>query len=370
MIVVLAQAFPPRPGGIQNLLAGTAEYIAEAGHDVTVLADGDQSAQHWDCETKTPYDVERFGGIKFLRRRRKLKRLNQIVSERPVEAIFADSWKSLELLSSYNCPIVVWAHGNEFSQISKKHKRISNALLKADHIMFISLETKSRAAAFLSEKTSHSIVHPPIHKSFPASTQDTQKAAAVWQDSYPKLISLARLVELKGIDRAIEAMPEILKQYPKAKLIIAGIGEDQGRLENLVKDLKIEPSVSFIGWIEGGFKTALLDEADLFLQPGRQIAEEREGYGISYIEAALHGLPSISGNAGGAPEAIIDGKTGLVVDASTSAHVGQAVLAILNDKSKHNAMRKEAREHGQTHLWENRIVDVLRAAGLEPKDNY
>ena len=366
MIVVIAQAFPPRPGGIQNLLAGTAESIAKAGHDVAVLADGDKSAQHWDSETQAPYHIERFGGIKFLRRRRKLKRLNQIVGERPVKAIFADSWKSLELLSSYDCPIVVWAHGNEFSQTSKKHKRIYNALLKADHIMFNSLETKSRAAAFLSEKISHSIVHPPIHKSLPASPEDNKKATAVWQDSHPKLISLSRLVELKGIDRAIEAMPEILKQYPKAKFIIAGIGDDQGRLENLVKNLKIEPSVSFIGWIEGGFKTALLNKADLFLQPGRQIAEEREGYGISYVEAALHGLPSISGNAGGAPEAIIDGKTGLVVDASSSAQVGQAILAILNDKSKHDAMRKEAREHGQRHLWENRIIDVLRAAGLTP----
>lgn len=366
MIVVLAQAFPPRPGGIQNLLAGTAEYIAKAGHNVTVLADGDKSAQHWDRETQSPYHVERFGGIKFLRRRQKLKRLNQIVSDHSIDAIFADSWKSLELLNSYDCPIVVWAHGNEFSQPAKKHKRIVSSLLKADHIMFVSSETKSRATAFLSEKISHSIVHPPIQKPVPASTEDTKKAAAIWQDSHPKLISLSRLVELKGIDRAIEGMPEILTQYPKAKLIIAGVGDDQGRLESLVKDLKIGSSVSFIGWIEAGFKTALLEKADLFLQPGRQVAEEREGYGISYVEAAYHGLPSISGNAGGAPEAIIDGETGLVVDASTSAQVGQAALEILNDKSKHDAMRKKAREHGQRHLWENRIVDVLKAAGLGP----
>lgn len=366
MIVIIAQAFPPRPGGIQNLLAGTAEYIAKAGHDVTVLADGDQSAQRWDRETHTPYQVERFGGIKLLRRRRKLKRMNQILHEQPVQAIFADSWKSLELLGSYECPIVVWAHGNEFPQTPKKRQRIHNALLKADHIMFNSLETKSRATAFLPEKISHSIVHPPIHESSSASREDTKKATAIWQDSNPRLISLSRLIDWKGIDRAIEAMPGILAQYPKAKLIIAGIGDDQGRLENLVKDLKIGPSVSFIGWIDGGFKTALLEKADLFLQPGRQIAEEREGYGISYVEAALHGLPSISGNAGGAPEAIIDGKTGLVIDASTSPQVRQAVLAILNDKSKHDAMRKEAREHGQRQLWENRIVDVLQTAGLAP----
>lgn len=369
MILISAQAFPPKPGGIQYLLAGTAEHIAKSGYDVTVFADGGNEAKSWDQEQDTSYDVERFSGFKPLRRRQKASRIKSFYKRGDAQALYADSWKSLEYAEkSDNVPIVVWAHGNEFPLDGAKKGRISKALQKADHILFNSKETQRRAKQFCSAKTASSIVHPPLNEPVPASREDKLAIDELWREHHPKLVCLCRLVEWKGVDRSIGAMPAILKEHPKALLVIAGVGNDRTRLEKLADELDVRENVVFIGWIEGGRKTAFLNSADLYIQPGRTVNGEEEGYGISYVEAALHGLPSISGNVGGAPEAVIHGETGLVVDANHQKNVTTATLSILADQSRLQEYKNAARAHGQSCLWQNQIGRVLGAAGIKPRE--
>lgn len=365
MIIILAQAFPPRPGGIQNLLAGTAHYIAEAGYDVTVLADGGRAERAFDLEANASYKIERFSGPRPLRRYLKNNRMMRLVKAGNVKALYADTWKSLEAIrSTFEFPIVTWAHGNEFPKSSHKNDRIRAALSKADHIVFNSEDTMARARDVTPSQVRKTIVYPPIVESEIATEFDDARVSEIWGEREPKLFSMCRLIDWKGIDQAIRSMPDILEKFPNAKYVIAGVGEDLAHLKSLVADLRIDNSVEFIGWVEGGLKTSFLKSADLFLQPGRQIVEEREGYGITYVEAAYHGLPTISGNVGGAPEANIDGKTGLVVDATNSKNVSAAILSLLMDPERMQQMRLDAREHGQQNLWQNKITNVLACANL------
>ena len=368
MIVISAQAFPPRVGGIQNLLAGTARGLAEAGYDILVLADGGKDARRWSSENDLPYAVEWFSGPRPLRRYQKARRVKALVQQGTIEALYTDTWKSLELLpSALPFPVITWAHGNEFPNVGNKVTRIKGAMAKADHILFNSGETRDRARAFTPADVPHSIVNPPIFLPREPSQADADTAAAIWQDHTPRLLCTCRLIDWKGIDRAISAMPCVLAAYPGAKLAIAGTGDDRERLQALAESLNLGQSVAFLGWIEETTKTALQRSADLFLQPGRQVVEEREGYGITYVEAALQGLPTICGNAGGAPEAVIDGETGLVVDATDPETVAEAILSILGDEKRHAAMRDASRAHGNACLWRNRIRDLLAPAGLAPK---
>ncbi|PLW76223.1 glycosyltransferase family 4 protein [Cohaesibacter celericrescens] len=367
MIVISAQAFPPRTGGIQNLLAGTAEYIAKAGYSVLVLADGGKDARQWQQQANLPYEVEWFSGPRPLRRRLKARRLSQLVKSGEVQALYADTWKSLELLDpSQPFPVVTWAHGNEFPNVGKKIERIQAALSKADHIIFNSQETMGRAKAFTPAGALSSIVHPPIFDPELPAPEDQARLDQIWSTHSPKLLCTCRLIDWKGLDQAISAMPAILQQFPDAKLAIAGIGDDLERLQALVLSLDLDKNVEFLGWIDDSTKTALFRSADLFLQPGRQVIEEREGYGISYVEAALQGLPTVCGDAGGAPEAIVDGVTGLVVDATSTENVSSAVLSVLGDKALHASMQSSSKTHGEACLWRNRIAAVLAPCGLAP----
>lgn len=365
MIIISAQAFPPRTGGIQNLLAGTAEYIAHAGYEVTVLADGGREAKQWDHETSLPYKIERFSGPRPWRRHLKYWRLLKLAKTARITALFADTWKSIEVFNkSFDFPVVTWAHGNEFPRAGNKAERIKKALTKADHIIFNSMETQTRAKAFTPGHVPGSIVNPPIFDAVSETDQQREDTQKLWADRAPRLLSMCRLIDWKGLDQAIMALPAILKRFPTAHYVIVGIGDDRARLEGLVADLGLEQNVTFLGWIEEGYKTALLKSADLFLQPGRQVIEEREGYGITYAEAALQGLPTICGNAGGAPEAIIDGETGLVIDATQTRNVEEAVLSVLSDKTRLEAMCDASKKHGENCLWRNQVSHVLDAAGL------
>lgn len=367
MIIISAQAFPPRTGGIQNLLAGTAEYIAKSGHEVLVLADGGQDAKAWEKTANLPYRVEWFSGPRPLRRWRKARRLETLVRRGGVDAVYADTWKSIEKLKSgLPCPVVTWAHGNEFPNVGKKTERIKAAFRKASHIVFNSEETRDRASAFTPENVPFSIVHPPIFDPVEPVAADAERVEAVWGNHHPRLLSTCRLIDWKGVDQAILSMPAVLEIFPNAKLAIAGIGDDRARLETIVDDLQLQTSVEFLGWIEDSTKTALQRSADLFLQPGRQVIEEREGYGITYVEAALQGLPTICGDAGGAPEAIIDGETGLKIDATRTENVSGAILGLISNPTRHKYMCENSRAHGLANLWRNRVASVLAPTGLTP----
>ncbi len=79
-----------------------AEHIAKAGYSVTVLADGGRAEKSWDNTTELPYQVERFSGPRPLRRFRKARRLSSLIKDGSVQAVYTDSWKSLELCTIPN----------------------------------------------------------------------------------------------------------------------------------------------------------------------------------------------------------------------------------------------------------------------------
>ncbi|MEM9783265.1 MAG: glycosyltransferase family 4 protein [Pseudomonadota bacterium] len=365
MILVSAQAFPPATGGIENLLHGTALYAAKAGYRVVVFADGGTAARRHDATAGMPYATRRFTGPRPLRRWLKARALLAAARDNPIDALFLDTWKSLEPLpAGLPFPVVPWAHGNEFPPTPRKTARIRRALSKASHILVNSRETDDRLAPARPGHVPRSILHPPVFPAAAPDADDLAEASRLWGMSRPRLFSVCRLIDWKGIDQAIRALPAIRAVHPQARYVIAGGGGDRTRLEGIVREAGVAEAAIFTGRISPGLKTALMRSADLFLQPGRQVVEEREGYGITYAEAALEGLPTICGSAGGAPEAILPGKTGLVVDGTNVAAIAEAGLTLLSDPERLDAMKHAARAHGIASLWESRIGDLLAAAGL------
>lgn len=361
MIVISAQAFPPRSGGIENLMAGLAEHCAAAGYEVLVLADGAA-----DADEDRPYKVERFKGPRPLRRWMKARRLRQVVASGGVDAVYCCSWKSAEPIArALPCPVIAYGHGNEFKPA--KSDRIRKALAHVDTLICVSNETQDRALTMVPDTCAITIIHPPVYPHTPASDADREWAEDMFKVSGHRLLSISRLIGWKGQDQAIRAVAAMRLEWTDISLVIAGIGDDEKRLKALVKDLGLDSNVVFAGRVEGGRKTALLEAATLFVQPGRQIGEEREGFGITYLEAALAGLPTVSGNKGGAPEAIVDGKTGLVVDGEKIDEVIAAFRRLLTEEGTVASFSEAARAHGQAALWTNMIGTILAVAGLEDR---
>ena len=148
MIIILTQCFPPRVGGIENLIENLSLELSKT-HEVLVLADQyDKSEDYvYDSNVNDNITIKRFGGIKFFRRRKKILNLNKYLKTENITCIIGDSWKSFELcvdtLQNQSIYSICLAHGNE---IIPKHsaykKRLITTLNKVSHIVCNSNYTK------------------------------------------------------------------------------------------------------------------------------------------------------------------------------------------------------------------------------------
>jgi len=164
-------------------------------------------------------------------------------------------------------------------------------------------------------------------------------------DSGPLVVSVSRLVPRKGMDTLIRASVEIRKRHPDVTVAIAGKGRDTRRLEKLIAEL--DAPVRLLGRVDDGDMPALYGCGDVFtmLCRTRWGGLEQEGFGIVFLEAAAAGVPQVAGRSGGAHEAVIDGKTGFVIDDPEDAlEAADSISNLLDDPHRRAAMSRAGRE--------------------------
>ena len=154
------------------------------------------------------------------------------------------------------------------------------------------------------------------------------------------LLTVGRLSERKGMDRVIEALPEVLGRHPNVHYVIVGEGEYRAHLEQLVAERQLGRHVTFAGGVSD---EDLLDHyaiADVFVMPHRKLASgDTEGFGVVFLEANACCVPVVAGTAGGAPDAVQDGVNGLTVNGEDVRAIAQAILRILEDSTLRRRLR-------------------------------
>ncbi len=160
----------------------------------------------------------------------------------------------------------------------------------------------------------------------------------------PVILTVGRLSERhKGFDTAILATAAIARSVPHVKLVIVGPG-DQSALRATAKSAGVTERVVFTGLLDRVDLLRLFRTCDVFLLPGREVGTTAEGFGIVYLEAARFAKPVVAGRAGGVPEAVVDGTTGVLVDGGSAAEVAGAVAALLADRPRAERLGQEGRE--------------------------
>tara|TARA_B100001750_G_scaffold203258_1_gene178944 strand:- start:133 stop:612 length:480 start_codon:yes stop_codon:yes gene_type:complete len=148
-------------------------------------------------------------------------------------------------------------------------------------------------------------------------------------------------------------------KYPKIKYISIGFGEEENNLINLSKELSLENEVIFLKNIDHDLKTALTAEANLFLMPSRIEKKSVEGFGISFIEAASYGVASIGGKDGGASDAIVHNKTGLICDGNDLNSIYDSVIDFFQDE-KFIRFGKNSKKFSERFYWNNVVKNYLK----------
>jgi phosphatidylinositol alpha-1,6-mannosyltransferase len=163
-------------------------------------------------------------------------------------------------------------------------------------------------------------------------------------DSSPTIVTVGRLVPRKGQDMLIAALPRVRAAVPGTRLLIVGTGRDRRRLQRLVRRRGVE-GVVFAGRVPWAELPAYHRAGAVFAHPNRSRwgGLEQEGFGVVFLEAQSCGVPVVAGRSGGSPEALIDGRTGVLVDGGDPAAIAAALIGLLDDEGRRTAMGAAAR---------------------------
>lgn len=178
-------------------------------------------------------------------------------------------------------------------------------------------------------------------------------------DNARTLLSVARLVPRKGIDMVIYALREL---SPDVQYRVVGAGPDEARLRALARTMGVSDRVHFLGRLDEQALAREYAACTIFVLPARVTDDgQREGYGLVYFEAAASGRPVVAGRSGGEVDAVVDGETGLLVDAASPDPVRDALAGLLADADRRERLGRAGwKRVTETHNWScaARVLDA------------
>lgn len=184
---------------------------------------------------------------------------------------------------------------------------------------------------------------------------DGALAAALGVAGRRVILAATRLVPRKGVDRLITALSAVMARVPNAALLIAGDGPQRPALEAQAQGLPVR----FLGAVPPERMPALYRLAEVVVLPNREEPGEVDGIPMTVLEAQACGRPVIGGRAGGTPEAIADGETGLVVDGEDAGAIAAAVIRVLTDPALAARLAAGARAVSASRDWRVRTRTFL-----------
>jgi len=143
------------------------------------------------------------------------------------------------------------------------------------------------------------------------------------------LLSVCRLEkseQYKGVDKVIEALPSIASHVPDVQYIVIGGGTDLERHKELADRVGVAERVHFLGFVDDETLQAYYRACDLFVMPSAG-----EGFGFVFLEAMQYSKAVVAANSGGAPEVVVDGETGLLVEYGDTTQLTAALIRLCLD---------------------------------------
>ncbi len=240
----------------------------------------------------------------------------------------------------FNIPYVVTSHGSDIFGLQQKFlidlKR--KVLKEAKHITGVSNAIKDEILKLVPEIEVSVIPMGVDSKLFNPKKRDLS-IKKKYGIKGPFLLFVGRLTEKKGVRYLIEAMPEVIKRYPEAKLMIIGTGELEKELKELAIKLNVNDNIIFMGAIQNKDLPKYYATADIFIGPSIITKYgDREGSPVAFVEAGMCGCWLIVSNLEGIKEIIINKRNGIYFkEKNTNELINSIFISIkLLNKSKNN----------------------------------
>jgi phosphatidylinositol alpha-1,6-mannosyltransferase len=368
--LIVTNDFPPRPGGIQSFVHNLA--VRRPPGSVVVYAPAWKRAAEFDAAQ--PFPVIRHSTSLMLPEPRVLRRAREIAAAESCDSVLFGAAAPLGLLTRALRAagaerLVGLTHGHEagWAQLPLAGRLLRRIGDDVDVLTYLGEYTRAKMAGALSPAAAARMARlaPGVDETvFHGGAGGADVRAGLGLVDRPVVVCVSRLVPRKGQDTLIRGWPRVLRAVPDAALLLVGGGPYRGTLEKLAAAAGVTGAVRFTGSVPWGRLAAHYDAGDVFAMPcrTRRRGLDVEGLGIVYLEASSTGLPVIAGDSGGAPDAVVAGETGLVVNGRSVAGVADAVISLLRNREQAAAMGEKGRSWVEREWrWE---VQADRLGGL------
>jgi phosphatidylinositol alpha-1,6-mannosyltransferase len=374
-ILFITNDFGPRAGGIESFVMGLIENLPKGS--VIVYTSRQSDTYEYDRSWQEDHGVEviRDRASVLLPTLRVSRAVQKVAIRASVEIVCFGAAAPLGLLAkglrrTGVKRIVAITHGHEvwWAKVFPFSLAMRRIGASVDALTFLGEFTRREISKVLSDQARSRMVRlaPGIDiEHFSPELGENQLRAELNLEGKKVIVSVGRLVKRKGQDRLIEALPSIREAIPNAHLLFVGQGSYEKYLKNLVRKKGVSEAVTFVGRVRFEVLPKYFRVGDLFAMPSRSrfAGLEVEGLGIVYLEASSCGIPVVAGASGGAPDAVIEGKTGYVVDGRNVEEISQVIINLLSHEELRAEMGSNGREWALAQWswksWSQRFAEIL-----------
>tara|TARA_B100000780_G_C21102103_1_gene444808 strand:+ start:66 stop:1169 length:1104 start_codon:yes stop_codon:yes gene_type:complete len=361
-VLIVSSEFPPEPGGIGNHAYNIAKYLTNNKQKVSVIAD--QRLNNRKNETLFDSNLS----FKIVRIKRHPIRILMYINR--IFQIFKHTYRNEMIIASGKFPLWIVAitslffrekkfiavvHGSEVN-FKKKilRKTIDISLKKFDHIIAVSNFTKSLISYL---KLTNITVIPNGFELSKTSTTSNEKIKGK-----PSLITVGSISERKGQRNVINALPYLIQSYPEIHYHMVGKPYRKDEFFNLAKKLGVDKHITFHGAVSDKIKIDLLQNSDIFTMLSQNTASgDVEGFGIAILEANSLGIPTIGAKNCGIEDAILDYKSGILIQNNNPSEFEKSIKNILEN---YNLYGYESIIWASKFSWNNIIKEYIKILEL------
>ena len=340
----------PRAGGAEVHLHEVFGRLARAGHRVTLVTSGWRDAPA--REMVDGIEVHRVGGREsyYLQVRGYYRR---VLAERHYDVVVEDLNKAPLYTPTWVEPPVVLLVHHFFGTAAFLSASLPVAALTWTLERTVGLAYRRVDAIAVSESTAEeltalgmraeriSVVHNGVDDRLLA----THPLGI--RDAEPTVLYLGRLERYKRVDLLIRAMGRLRDAGDRGRLIVAGDGRHAKALHRLVRQLDLGARVHFAGRVSEAAKRSLMERAWL-----HAITSTKEGWGISVIEAAACGTPTIASDTPGLRDAVAHGESGILVRHGDVTALADAIRGLIADPARLDQLAVGARARAEGFTWD------------------
>lgn len=276
-----------------------------------------------------------------------------------------------------NITYIVYIYGQDLiitRDLARKNKMLIKVLNNSNGIIANSQFTK-KLAIKMGVKNAISIAYPCPQKDIKDYSEEELKNFLNKNNITNKkiILTVGNLVKRKGHDIVLKSLKRLVKKRKDFVYLIVGNGPNNNNLKELVNKYKLTQFVKFFEDVNDNELGLFYASCDLFIMPSRIIKNSSgqpidvEGFGMVFLEANLYGKPVIGGDNGGQSDAIINNKTGFLVDSLNDLDIFTKIDILFNNPKKSSELGQAGRNRVINEFtWEKQtrvIIDLLKKLG-------